>query len=454
MMKMKNAVVAAVVALGAVTMVGQPLSGQAGVGGQTYCPEGLVQGDLGISGHSCEGECTLTIRRDGSERFWSFTTEPNVIGLRPGGPADGILRVGDRLVAIDGILITTREGGRRYANLQPGEAVSVRYRRDGRVREASIQVGSRCLDPPEPVPAVGRVAPPRPVAPEPVTGVVVAPRVVVTPAPSVAAATAVEGEPVVAPSVARRATAGLFGTEPPTGKLGVGFSCAECGTQTDADTGETVWFFSGPLEVTAVTAGGPADDAGVQRGDLIKAIDGKDLTTDEGGLAFSRLTPGEDVQLTIVGRDGSERRVAVVPDEGSSRRILSGRARARTASSVGVAPDEPRRPLGTVRRAPPEPSAVVVPDRVTQPAPVVEPPAGLPLRYSGGVAGVEVEVRGEPVSVSEMRGARTLIINAEGVWIRIVVPRGRGVGLGALPSPGGVGSSESGSTGSASGIGG
>jgi hypothetical protein len=38
------------------------------------------------------------------------------------------------------------------------------------------------------------------------------------------------------------------------------------------------------------------------------------------------------------------------------------------------------------------------------------------------VAGVEVEVRGDPVTVSELEGARIILINADGIWIRIRVP--------------------------------
>lgn len=428
-MQTKKTWVPLAVAASLMVASGMPLTGQVAVGGQTYCPRGVIQGDLGVSGLSCEGECTLVIQESGREESWSFTTEPSIIGVQDDGPADGILRVGDRLVAIDGILITTREGGRRYANLRPGETVSVRYRRDGRIREATIRVASRCLEVPEPVAAVGRAVPPEP--PEevaPLTGVVVAPRIVVsTPSP---VARVVEGATNVATTLAPRITTGLLGSDPPTGKLGVGFSCRVCGTQTDEESGEEVWFFSGPLEVTAVTPGGPADDAGIQRGDLIKAIEGNDLDTDEGGLAFSHLTPGERVRLTVVGRDGSERQVSVTPEEANAPRILSGRV---PAPSVGV-PDvaEPSRPAGVETPSPQEPRTVVGLDRGTYPAPAIEPPADLPFRYSGGLWGVDVEVWGAPVSVSEMRGARTLIINADGLWIRITVPRGGAVGSSSL----------------------
>jgi hypothetical protein len=47
----------------------------------------------------------------------------------------------------------------------------------------------------------------------------------------------------------------------------------------------------------------------------------------------------------------------------------------------------------------------------------------MPLRYSGTMGGVEGEIRGDPVMVSEMEDARTIYINADGLWIRITVPR-------------------------------
>ena len=42
----------------------------------------------------------------------------------------GQLQEGDRIVAIDDLLITTPVGGRRMANLKPGEAIALRIRRN------------------------------------------------------------------------------------------------------------------------------------------------------------------------------------------------------------------------------------------------------------------------------------------------------------------------------------
>jgi membrane-associated protease RseP (regulator of RpoE activity) len=372
-------------------------------------------GSLGISGLDCVGECSVTLAKDGREENWVFSTEPRIFGIEAGGPSDGILKAGDRIVAIDGLLITSREGGRRYAELEPGETVTVRYRREGTVGEARIRVGSRCAVPPAPTLSAGRVVPPpppRPVGEAPV-GIATAPRVRVLPVPDVPEV------PTVAASTGILSR-GAFLDPTPRGRLGIGLQCEHCGTQADEETGQSVWFFSGPIEVTQVNAGGPAEKAGIQMGDLITAIDGFDIATEAGGLAFSNLMPGEAVRVTVVRRNGRKEDVTVVPAEAEAG-LLRGRL------APPPEPDEARpvRPSAGVAVAPPpEPSPAVVPE----PAVAMAGPEGLPLTYSGTVEGVEVVVRGGPVAVSELRGARILIIQAEGMWIRIRVPSGTGGG--------------------------
>lgn len=379
------------------------------------CESGVSTGSLGISGLDCVGECSVTLAKDGREESWVFSTEPRIFSIEEGGPSDGVLRPGDRLVAIDGVLITSREGGRQYAGLEPGEIVTVRYRRDGAVHEAGIRVGSRCTYPPAPTVSAGRVAPPPPARPagEAVVGIATAPRVRVLAEPAVPAPPAVVGSTGIL-------SRGFFIDPTPRGRLGIGLQCERCGTQADEESGQAIWFFSGPIEVTQVNSGGPAEKAGIQMGDLITAIDGFDIATDAGGLAFSNLTPGEPVRVTVVRRNGRKEEVTVVPAE-----TEAGGVRGRLAPPP--APDEarPARPTtGVAAAPPPAPSRTAV----TEPAVAVAGPEGLPLTYSGTVAGVEVMVRGGPVAVSELQGARVLIIQAEGMWIRIRVPGGGGGG--------------------------
>ncbi|MGW8266609.1 MAG: PDZ domain-containing protein [Longimicrobiales bacterium] len=402
----------------ALTLLGpSPAPGQGVVARAQACESGVTMGSLGISGLDCVGECSVTLAKDGREESWVFSTEPRIFSIEAGGPSDGTLKAGDRLVAIDGMLITTREGGRRYADVEPGETVTVRYRRDGVVQEVGIRVGSRCAYPPAPTVSAGRVAPPPPPRPvgEATVGIATAPRVRVLPEPAVPEPPAVVGSTGIL-------SRGAFLDPTPRGRLGIGLQCEHCGTQTDEETGQNVWFFSGPIEVTQVNSGGPAEKAGIQMGDLITAIDGHDIATEAGGLAFSNLMPGEPVQVTVVRRNGREEEVTVVPTE-TEAGILRGRL------APPPAPDEvrpPRPSAGVAVAPPPAPSRAEIPE----PAAGVAGPEELPLTYSGTVAGVEVVVRGGPVAVSELRGARILIINAEGLWVRIRVPAGTGGGEG------------------------
>jgi membrane-associated protease RseP (regulator of RpoE activity) len=413
-MKTTTGILATVLSLGLVGTL--PVHGQGVVARGQSCESGILVGSLGISGLDCVGECSVTMSRAGKEESWVFSTEPRIFSIEPGGAASGILRTGDYLVAIDGLLITTREGGRRYANLVPGEVVTVRYRREGSVQEAGIRVGSRCTMPPQPALSAGRVTPPSP--PESVRGVArvgiaTAPRVRVLPSP-------VEPDsvlPVVPPGIL---STGFLLDPTPRGRLGIGLQCERCGTEIDDETGQSVWFFSGPIEVTGVDPEGAADRAGIQMGDLITAIDGHDISTEAGGLAFSNLTPDEPIRVTVVRRNGRTEDVTVVPGE-----ARGGLVRGRLGVAAVSEPVEPTPPtVGAAVAAPPaRPAGGVA--RVEPGAAAMVGPEELPLSYSGTVAGVEVVVRGGPVAVSELRGARTVIINADGLWIRIRVPAGR-----------------------------
>jgi len=406
-----------------VLSIASPLLGQGVVARAGACESGVVVGNLGISGLDCVGECTVTLSQGGKEENWVFSTEPRVFSIETGGPADGILRAGDHLVAIDGVLITTRAGGRRYANLQPGEVVTIRYRREGDLQEAAIRAGSRCTVPPEPSLSTGRVVPPPPTRPvaEPSVGIATAPRVRVLPSPKEPPPPVAEVPPV---GVLSR---GVFLDPTPRGRLGIGLACSHCGTQTDEETGEEIWYFSGPIEVTQVTAGGAADKAGIQIGDLITALDGHPLASEAGGRAFSSLKPGEAVRVTVQKKNGREVDLTVIPTEAEGLPLAGGTAGDfRNLQAVPEVADPPRS-LGVAVAPPP----AGPPDRAAFPEPLAGVMAGpdeLPLRYSGTVSGVEVEVRGVPVAVSELQGARTLIINSEGLWIRIRIPAGTGGG--------------------------
>lgn len=264
------AVVATVVTL--VALIPAPAAGQ------TVCDE--QAGTLGIQGLRCEG-CTYSMSESGIEEA-RFRTEPEVMALARGFTEGDPLEAGDRIVAIDGALITTLEGSDRLVALRAGQRVTVRVRRDGRVVDLAMVAGSACelrrrLEEEEvevegiavPGAGWGRLPPPPASAPLP-------------PLPSV---------PALPPMPAM----------PPSAYLGFGLKCGPCGVR------DGVRFFDdNPPIVTSVVEQGPAGQAGLQADDLILAVDGIEITTAEGGRRFSQIEPGDRVELTV--RRGGERR--------------------------------------------------------------------------------------------------------------------------------------------------
>jgi hypothetical protein len=89
-------------------------------------------GDLGIVSLDCDcvynGRTHSTDGRVVVVRRWTFRSEPRVEGVRDDGPSAGRLREGDVITAIDGALITTRDGARRFAEVAPGTAVTLTWR--------------------------------------------------------------------------------------------------------------------------------------------------------------------------------------------------------------------------------------------------------------------------------------------------------------------------------------
>jgi hypothetical protein len=102
----------------------------------TTCSSGWASvGALGISGFTCD--CTLN-RKDAAVT-WSFRGEPVISAITPGGTASGKLRAGDVIVAIDGLLITTRAAGEKVAN--------PRRRRERRSHHPAERAGPGSRDP-------------------------------------------------------------------------------------------------------------------------------------------------------------------------------------------------------------------------------------------------------------------------------------------------------------------
>ncbi len=91
---------------------------------------------LGV-GLSCS-QCSYHTEGKSLSR-WVFTESPVLYQVDPGGPADRAgLRTGDTLLTINGRALTTAVGGRAFANMAPGVAVQLGFRRDGRARTARV----------------------------------------------------------------------------------------------------------------------------------------------------------------------------------------------------------------------------------------------------------------------------------------------------------------------------
>ena len=107
------------------------------------CPENRpMSGTIGIARLECVGRsCTVSERDARGNYSHSFAVEPRVAALDAAVQPARQLRVGDVLVAIDEVPITTREGGRRLANLSVGDTVRLRIRRENQeVELAAVPV--------------------------------------------------------------------------------------------------------------------------------------------------------------------------------------------------------------------------------------------------------------------------------------------------------------------------
>ena len=94
------------------------------------------------------------------------------------------------------------------------------------------------------------------------------------------------------------------------GFLGINLECQNC--QREDRSGVSVWWFSEHPSITWIREDGPASRAGLHEGDVILAVAGIDLTTDEGGRAFGSLRAGDPTEF-LIRRGGEEVTVTVTP---------------------------------------------------------------------------------------------------------------------------------------------
>jgi membrane-associated protease RseP (regulator of RpoE activity) len=235
-----------------------------------------------------------------------FSTEPRIRGLVDGGPADGKLMDGDVLIAIDGVLITTREGGRRLANLKPGDPVTLRIRRDRREMDVTLVPKLGCNMPGLAV-LMGSPAPRPAVAPRPALEADPAIAATMAPRPAASAGTP---RPAVTPKAPPKAPPAARPEKPPF-TFGLELECGPCGWRTDRG-GALRW--SSPVlpTVRSVEPGGPGAQAGLQPGDVLVEIDGHLLNNEEAGREIGKLRPGHAV-LVRFQRGREDKTISITP---------------------------------------------------------------------------------------------------------------------------------------------
>jgi S1-C subfamily serine protease len=216
-------------------------------------------GWLGIIGLACN----CTFGPDG----WAFRSEPRVQGVARSSPADGVLREGDEIVAVNGQLITTREAGQLFGAPRPNEALQMTVRRNGALADVTLTPAPIC-------PSDPRATTSTPVA----RGKLVVP---------------------VTPKIAKQSAPGSHPRlRRETGWFGFGITCSNCGWEAPRGDSFPLWAFSENPRLMRVEAGSPAERAGLRMGDELVRIDGMPLHTPAGGHRFGSVRPGQTVRWT------------------------------------------------------------------------------------------------------------------------------------------------------------
>lgn len=334
--------------LAVLTILAAPAAGthtvraQVSVRSAEGCPD-PDRGSLGITGFRCD-HCSFSRNRSGFTSA-EFLTEPEVFAVADDATGGDDLRVGDVLVAVDGELITTDAGARRFTSLPAGEWVQVTVRRDGRTRELRVRTARACEV---------TVSPPNAPLPPPESPEAEAPPVPLDPPVPDRAPPDEPDEPRALPPLPAPSIA-------PGASLGFGLECGHC-TYHSGSEGEgraATWSFEEAPRLYQVRQGGPAWTAGLRGGDVLEEIDGIPLTSAEGGRRFARVRPGREVVWTV--RRGSRRLHVTTVPEARSRRAEpeAGDGPLRYTGSVGDADVEVRGGAVTVREDPEEGVVVI-----------------------------------------------------------------------------------------------
>jgi hypothetical protein len=224
---------------------------------------------FGIGHYNCYGSGCIVNGRVGDGYAHVFTTEPSVSEIAPNGPSAGRLRDGDVIVLIDSALVTSSEGGRRLANPEAGRPVTLLIRRGESQQSVTVTPAPGCE------------------------------------IPSLAVTAGNDGTR----AVPRKQADGARPSSPPD--FGMRLECGACGWRTSPG-GELRWFATKSPVVVDVVAGGPAEGAGVKRGDVLDALGGASFVAPDGSGEMAAVRAGVPTTL-VVRRLGVEMRLRITP---------------------------------------------------------------------------------------------------------------------------------------------
>jgi len=116
---------------------------RAGQGYHDVCRDGT--GDFGIGQYVCDGgDCSVSDRLKDGRVVHRFSVEPRATEIDPKGASAGKLKENDVIVAVDGSLITSFQGGYKLANAKIGVPIKLRVRRDEQEIEIQIIPAKGC----------------------------------------------------------------------------------------------------------------------------------------------------------------------------------------------------------------------------------------------------------------------------------------------------------------------
>jgi len=246
---------------------------------------------LGIA----EMEYIGTFTYDQNGPVWLFNAEPEIKKIDRDGPSYSKLMNEDVIVAIDGMLITTRKAGIRFANLVAGESVELEVRRGGQKRtitvipqalpelEIPIELTVHCTDQLNRENAVTVEF-----------GKVISQKL----AHSIKKIKKREEDRRVATDTMGVLMSPEYSDRTPRGWIGFGLSFS--GSIRRNDQGKPAdWFFFELPSIKSIQPGSPADEADLKVGDVLLEIDGKKLDSEKGSSRFSCMEPGQVIEWKV-----------------------------------------------------------------------------------------------------------------------------------------------------------